>query len=341
MRGVDALGAEHERRAGGSAAPWAARKPRGRLGGQGEQQRLGRRRARRGRRSASSARRQRHARQARGRAGALGAAIAASRPQSVTARPAARLRHGERRAEGAGARRPPITPWPPCAPTPSIGAAPASSGQRGRADRVEVVGPAHRQPLGRRPGDHRAVVGAERQRRRDDSARRPRPRPRRAPRGSRRSRRRRPRRRRPARRRVAGGEGAERAAGLFGQRLGHGGLEAGAEVGAVARASGRPALGTQPVAGAAHGGLEARRRTGRSRRGRAAGAAGRSGAGRPRAASASTAGPPGWPRPSSFATLSKASPGRVVDGAAEAAEAVRAPRRARNWQWPPETSSIR
>ena len=62
--------------------------------------------------------------------------------------------------------------------------------------------------------------------------------------------------------------------------------------------------------------------------------------GSPDAASTSTAGPPGWPRPRIFATLSNASPG---------ASSMVPPRRVkssgpstrRNWQWPPDTSSMR
>ena len=62
--------------------------------------------------------------------------------------------------------------------------------------------------------------------------------------------------------------------------------------------------------------------------------------GSPAAASRSTSGPPGWPRPRSFATLSNASPGAssIVPPSRTKRDG---PSTARNWQWPPETSRIR
>ena len=84
------------------------------------------------------------------------------------------------RAPGAAADdRQPLHSAHRLTPAPGRAGAAASSGQRGRTGGIEPVGQAEAQPFEPGPGDHRAVVGAQRRRRRDKvEARRLRPAPR-------------------------------------------------------------------------------------------------------------------------------------------------------------------
>ena len=226
-----------------------------------------------------------------------------------------RLRHRERGAEGAGADHRDHA-LAPLRPAPSIGAAASSSGQRGRAASARPSGSAtamrsaaaqaiiaplsvqsasggatKRAPCSGRDGFE---AGADR-------ARSPRPRR---------------RRRAPAR---GDAEGAERPAGLLGERLRHRRLEAGAEVGAVG--AGQPALRRdQPVARPAHRGLEPGERQvaafaveKRARKAEAAGVA--------RARLGFDGRTARLRQPEELRDLVEGLARRVVDGAAEAAEA--------------------
>ena len=162
------------------------------------------------------------------------------------------LGDGEGGAEGAGADHRDHA-LAPLRPVPSIGAAVASSGQRGRAERLRPSGSA----TAMRSAAAQAIIAPLSVQSASGGARKPAPAcvgdaPR-ARRGSARWRRRRRRRREGG---GGGAEGGERAAGLLGQGVGDGGLEAGAEVGAVG--AGEAALRRgELVAGAADRGLEA------------------------------------------------------------------------------------
>ena len=68
----------------------------------------------------------------------------------------------------------PIMPWPPFLPAAEHRRRAASSGQRGRAARSIPSRAPSREPLDPGPGDHRAVVGAKPQRRRQEPRARPR-----------------------------------------------------------------------------------------------------------------------------------------------------------------------
>ena len=244
-----------------------------------------------------------------------------SRPQSQTSRPSVASATASA-VPNAPAPRTAITPWPPC------GRLPASARPRRRAASAagragsRSSGPADRHALGRRPGDDRAVVGAERQRRRQERGPLRRRRPRKAHGGCSRSRPRRPPPPAPAGCRDARRGRPCRRAAVF---------SASVSATAAWKPAQRSARSARVIPPCASTSRSRARRTAvlrpekershpsRSRSGR--GRAKRSGS--PPRAAASTAGPPGGSRPRSFATLSKASPGGVVDGAAQAAEAVR------------------
>ena len=212
-----------------------------------------------------------------------------------------------------------------------------SSGQRGRAARRHVVAPPLRVQFCPRIGDHRRVVGAQGKRRRQepracrvrDALQAPREwgrwqpphRPRRSagPRGPRPC-------RAPAR--AASFRPARRRPPPETRRKDR------RDPAGSARIS-RPRSGR----GRAAGPSSAPKTTCRSQAGPAAGAAGAARRHR-HAASASTAGPPGCGRPSRRATLSNASPGASSMVPPRRVNAS-GPRTIRNWQCPPETSSIR